>query len=115
MVLGVLTEDNVESHIVFIFNKQAVYSAICALFCIFLILRYSSKSMNMGYRFHLLNITVFTLFCDLNITILTRFIQLTPASGGCFIGELGALTTWMDVDSVAQILVVSFLGKFEVF
>jgi hypothetical protein len=112
MGLDVLTPANIEAYIVYIYNGEATSSITFTLFCIFVILRYSPNTMNSGYRFHLLNITIFTLFCDLNITVLTRYIPLSPASGGCFIGEMHVLTRWMDVQTLAQFIVVSYFGDF---
>jgi hypothetical protein len=91
-----------------IYNREATYSAIFALVCISLILRYSPQTMSKSYRFHLLNITIWTLFCDLNITVLTQFYQLWPANGACFIGQLGWLTKWMEAGDVALFIIVSY-------
>jgi hypothetical protein len=103
----VFTPDNINLNINDIYNHEAAYSTSFALFCIFVIVRYSSRTMNSDYRFHLLNITVFTLICDLTITVLTRFYPLDPANGACFIGVLRRLTKWMDGDVVARMIVVS--------
>jgi hypothetical protein len=87
---------------------RALLSLIFGLFCIFLILRYSSKSMEASFRFHLLNITVWTLFTDLYITMLHRFYSVEPIYGGCFPGELAQfLARWMDPELAFAITLVS--------
>jgi hypothetical protein len=110
--MDVLTPAQIEHDTIYFYNREATFSTIFTLFCIFVILRYSSNAMNGGYRFHLLNITIFTLLCDLDVTVLSRHIPLSPASGGCYTGKLFVLTKWMDVKALAQFIVVSCLGAF---
>jgi hypothetical protein len=110
--MDVLTPAQIEHVTIYFYNIAATFSTIFTLFCIFVILRYSSNAMNGGYRFHLLNITIFTLFCDLNITVLTRHISLSPANGECYTGKLLVLTKWMDVGALMQLIIVSCFGMF---
>jgi hypothetical protein len=96
-----------------LFSMECIFSTIFGLFCTFAIFRYSKTSMESGYRFHLLNICIWTLFCDLNISILTRFYPLTPVNGGCFLGELNkGLMKWMKMGAVLKITAVSCFGEF---
>jgi hypothetical protein len=50
--------------------------------------RYSSKSIEKGYRFHLLNITICYLLFDLTICFLVRPYPLLPMQALCSLGEL---------------------------
>jgi hypothetical protein len=106
---GTYAPENVEYHVQG-FYPNTFYSTMAALFCIFIILRYSSRTMGESYRFHLLNITIWTLFCDLNITLLTQFYSLNPVSGGCYPGVLPKLLMiFFRADTSAHLTTVSYL------
>jgi hypothetical protein len=91
------------------FYPNAFYSTTSALLCIFLILRYSSNSMKGSYRFHLLNITIWTLLSDLIITLLTQFYSLAPVNGGCYPGLLPTLLMKVfHVSTALHLTIVSY-------
>jgi hypothetical protein len=87
MTYDVYSLENIDSYI-FSSNLHACVSLFFGLFCIFVICRYSAKSMETGYRFHLLSITFWTLFCDLVTSFVLRPYPLLPMSGGCILGIL---------------------------
>jgi uncharacterized membrane protein len=91
------------------FYEFATYSTVFALFCIFMVVRYSAQSIKGTYRFHLLNITVFTLLCDLSISLLTQtYASLGPVNGICYPGILPKiLGNWFQLDTAFRLTVVS--------
>lgn len=90
MTSDVYTPAAIQSYI-FAYNIRAALIAIFGFFCIFAILRYSGRSMEKNYRFHLLNMTISILVGDLFMTVLCRPYPILPVSGGCFIGELNGI------------------------
>lgn len=91
------------------FNAIALITTLFALFCVFSILRHSSKGLELGYRFHLLNITVWTLFCDLALCGLNQTYVLLPMHAACYIGKLNTLLLGpMRPDSLALLNFVGF-------
>jgi hypothetical protein len=65
--------------------------------------------MEKGYRFHLLNMTIWILFCDLTLCVLIRPYPLLPLTGGCVVGELnGLLLSRMKMIDAIYTQLVSF-------
>jgi hypothetical protein len=87
MAYDVYTQSDIQSYI-FSANLRALITAFSGFFCIFAILRYSSKSMESGYRFHLLNMTCFILLSDLTILLLLKPQPVFPMHAVCFVGEI---------------------------
>lgn len=100
------------------YNLNAIFSTFFGLFCIFIILRYSNQSITeTGYHFHLLNMAIWTLICDLSLAFLFQFYILLPLNGFCGVGKLkDLLTGWMETESIMKVHCVSKLyfksGKF---
>lgn len=68
--------------------------------------------MENGYRFHLLNITVWTLACDLMLCLFTRPYPLFPMHGACYVGIMSrVLVEWMGVEAVTRLNFVSFYNE----
>jgi hypothetical protein len=89
----------------------ALVVTIFALFSVFLILRYSSKSMEGGLRFHLLNITVWIWLADLGVFMGNRYYGIGPIKGGCLPGEgTRFLARRVDPNFVVNLNAVSHLN-----
>jgi hypothetical protein len=91
----------------FIFSSN-IRALITTFFGLFSIFRYSDRFMESGYRFHLLNMAVWILICDLTILVLWRPYPLLPLNGGCFVGEVnGFLLSHIQVETASYVIIVS--------
>jgi hypothetical protein len=107
MVSEVYTPASIQSYINSC-TSDALISTFFGLFCIFVILRYSSSTIDSEYHFHLLNITVWTLICDLITSISCRPYPIFPTNGVCGVGAFNEWAmTWMQVDVMLKLGVVS--------
>jgi uncharacterized membrane protein len=105
----VYTPAAIQSYI-FSSNIRAFVTIVFAFFCIFAILRYSARSMEAGYRFHLLNMSICILLSDISICVLVRPYSLLPLSGACMVGELNDfLLSRMKLIDMLYTKLVSFL------
>jgi hypothetical protein len=69
--------------------------------------------MESGYKFHLLNITFWTLFCDLVTSFVLTPYPLLPMNGGCLLGELPQFMAHrMQPELVSKFATVSKTQKF---
>lgn len=107
---NVYTDESINSFI-FQFNIHAIISLFFGLLSIFIIQRYTNKSME-NYKIHLLNITITILICDLVFCTLCRPYFLYPIPGMCSIGLIVKYFNGILGDVLAKNLsVVSFLLK----
>jgi hypothetical protein len=92
---------------IFTANVHAIITSFFALFCIFVILHYSTKAIENEYRFHLINMAISILICDLSLCYIIRPIPQLPMNAMCYIGELNDyLLSRLDLQRVFDVEMV---------
>lgn len=92
---------------IFYYNIHAGISLFFGLFSIFAILRYTTHSSMNEYKFHLLNMAINILLCDMTLTILCRPYPLMPLPGGCMLGQFNLLLIkWLGVNGTMYAVTV---------
>lgn len=100
----VYTSTSIHS-LISLYTIDALFTVFFSFLCIFVIWRYSVNALETGYRFHLLNMAVWILVCDLTLSILARPYGLFPMNGACFLGELNR---WLMGSGIQMELLTKF-------